>query len=233
MFIPFLGPGEYNDHVGTHRLINHDVAWGVNQSGTTADFSELDVHFDCGQDVTVGLSAITIEAWVKTTGTSENILCNDSDDNALYFIMTGSGYFEMGINTAEGTDGAYSSAVNDGEWHHLVGVWKSGTRVALYVDGEVPSTTSYGANRTGTLIAGDDNLFIGGRPWAPLAADYNGELGYVTIYNRKLPFAEIIRRYKNPWEAWNANDQALLLAAVSPAGSTFSSWLINNNNVVI
>jgi hypothetical protein len=81
-----------------------------------------------------------------------------------------------------------TTAVNDGQWHHMALTFQSGGQTILYVDGQrqdsqaVPSTFNFGANdplRFGTMT----DTF-----WTPL----NGQLDEVQIYNRVLSAAEVL-----------------------------------------
>jgi len=89
------------------------------------------------------------------------------------------------------SDGSYkispaTDAVNDGNWHHVVGVAETtNNKLRLYCDGsEVGSGNSY----DGTGCSPTTNLQIG--------RDFTGFIDEVAIYNRVLTEEEIKQHYK-------------------------------------
>ena len=110
--------------------------------------------------------------------------------SGLYrFRLTGEGKGAVSIQDSDhccSEDIAYTAtAINDGQWHHLVGV-RSSSSLLIYVDGEFSGI--------------DNDLFIGNTDNSkPLAfggasisgAMYEGTLDEISIYNRALSDAEI------------------------------------------
>jgi beta-galactosidase len=79
--------------------------------------------------------------------------------------------------------------VNDGKWHHIVGVY-DGNKIYLYVDGEIDvSTTTTGSiDRNGREVLIGENAERPGRFW-------NGLIDDVRIYSYALSEAEIKALY--------------------------------------
>ena len=105
-----------------------------------------------------------------------------SNDGKIYFI----GY---------GADTAGNKVIGDARWHH-VGVTYDGTTVRMYADGELDSTGTNYAGKTGAI--GDYNFEIGRQLYPDAGAFYNyrGNIREVMIYNRTLSNSEMKRIYQ-------------------------------------
>ena len=75
--------------------------------------------------------------------------------------------------------------VNDGQWHHVAGVY-DGTNMFLYVDG----TLDVSKPATGSIVQNSYPVCIGHNAEAP-ASSFNGLIDEVSLYNRALTAAEI------------------------------------------
>jgi len=108
----------------------------------------------------------------------------------------GGGGYEAIIGRGNGANSEWSqlgtSTLNDGSWHHVVGV-DTGSTVKIYVDGvlEIDSTPAGYITPTTTT----NSLTIGRRS---VSADsyFNGLIDEVAIWNRTLSAQEIINLYK-------------------------------------
>ncbi|AOX01713.1 hypothetical protein BJP34_21745 [Moorena producens PAL-8-15-08-1] len=131
----------------------------------------------------------TLEAWIKTTTTGNEVILvkNDGDSNweagEKAFYINGGGK----INFVGNSNGYImgTTAVNDGEWHHVAVVWdySSGTSGTgkIYVDGvDDTGFSNYNANindRTG------DSLKIGLPNYGEAANHFSGEINEVRVWN--------------------------------------------------
>ena len=109
----------------------------------------------------VPLNPYSFSFWFKSTSNS-SVLSEkravNSFTNAQYTIHISGGkivwYGGQGSNTSTAT----STALNDGQWHHIVCVAESTTVSKIYVDGQLDVTSS--TNRINqTLVTG--NFYIG------------------------------------------------------------------------
>jgi hypothetical protein len=139
----------------------------------------------------------TLEAWIKTTGTSVGIIaCNDSDsswesgEKLLYLNNDGKVSF-----VGYGNKYIYSNtAINDGNWHHIAVIWdyssdESGESF-VYVDGINDSSSS--SNYLARNENNSSDTFKIGLPNNNEARNYfDGEIDDVRIWNTALTESEI------------------------------------------
>jgi len=126
---------------------------------------------------------ITVSAWIKvnsfdkrwqaivTKGDSAWRLQRTAEENTLAFHCTGitsiSGQWSQGI---EG-----KKDINDGQWHHVVGVY-DGSTVSLYIDGALDNSSK----ASGAILMNDSAVMIGGNS-EQTGRDWNGLIDEVCI----------------------------------------------------
>src|SRR5207237_3684119 len=103
--------------------------------------------------------------------------------------------FELDTNNRE-IGQTSMQTVNDGGWHHLVGVWSALSGTALdpsqfqvYIDGLLASTTPSQANGCGCTpsspLSGNGGVGIG-------MFGFTGQLAEAAIYTTALPAAQVL-----------------------------------------
>jgi hypothetical protein len=213
-----------NDHGGAFA----GVQVGANFGYTPGKFGSAFL-FDGSDDlVTVNdgdqlwpSGALTIEAWVKTTTTvNGNVVAKYACGNvcaanngslayfALYVSAAGKAIFEFrpdAVTTENVTSVTSPASVNDGTWHHLVGVRDAtATNALIYVDGALGATVSASAAQFGpmTNVDGDVDLVTLGSSVRPGMTTYSGYLSgavdEVAIYHTALSAAQISAIYAAP-----------------------------------
>jgi hypothetical protein len=138
-----------------------------------------------------GLTAVTVEAWVKTTDGTDQMIA--SYDRSEYWRLgvngdgAGTGQISWNVRTDAGIlDFGSTSTIHDGNWHHVAGVYDNGT-ASVYIDGvldaQTTQGTSYGTGitRFGFISAGSEATFFNGTntPFNP----FNGDLDEFRIWN--------------------------------------------------
>jgi len=122
-------------------------------------------------------TAITLEAWVKTADTSDQMVIGK--DNAYILAVSGGKvYFNFYSSSAGNWNcWAYSNtSVDDNAWHHIAATYDSTTgQVDIYVDGNLDATTSC----SGTIAASTSPLYIG-TLWSNW--EFNGLIDDVQVY---------------------------------------------------
>lgn len=136
-----------------------------------------------------GRTSYSVEAWAKFTKADDTVACVvgwPGGANAELGIDTGTVFFS--VNDA-GASAAGSGALNDGNWHHLVGVY-TGSQVILYVDGLAVDTESAGAivstigqvyNALGDIGGGSD--------------DATGQFAEMALYAQALTAGRVAAHY--------------------------------------
>jgi hypothetical protein len=201
-FSPFYRSGEgIRSKVSGDRLIDNPAVADA-QGGSDASFSfdGTDDVINMG-DVTEldGATSFTAGAWFKTSSTAANLIIVST-------MMSNTG-FELRVNqssnigklmftlyngTSVGT--VYNQTiVNDGQWHHAMGVWDN-TTLTTYIDGVAGATGSLSG---GSIQNNADKLGIGREIsstdtyWGA----YDGQISQVRLHNRALSAAEVRASY--------------------------------------
>jgi len=151
-------------------------------------------YIDAGNPTSLQITgALSISAWVKFTGNDMALVtkANTSGTERSYGIWVdrfgggGGGntpvFFINSSGTIYETPGT-GARVDDGNWHHLVGVFNPSTSLQLYIDGvlEQENTTSIPAT-----IDNDNVNFNIGRA-ANGTFYYNGKADEVAVWNAAL-----------------------------------------------
>jgi len=145
------------------------------------------------------LTEVTVTAWVRTSSPEDQYIIS-FDRNEYYRLEIngdggGPGQIGWDVMTSSGqVDYGSVSRVDDGRWHHVTGVFDSGT-ATIYIDG-VPEPSA-----TGGATFGSGNTRFGYVGANSEATDFNvgrgsglpvsGEVDDIRIYHRALTQEEI------------------------------------------
>ncbi len=140
--------------------------------GTAADFDVVDRTTVCAW---VKVNAFTVD-WqtIIAKGDTAWRLSRDQGNN-LHFGCTG-----LWPEWVRG-----SADVNDGQWHHVAGVY-DGTELRLYIDGTLDAS----AKTSGSININTYPVYIGGNAEQP-GREWNGLIDDVRLYNYALSDTEI------------------------------------------
>lgn len=194
-----------NDHHAALKNMTGDFEWVPGRYGRALQFSGRDEY---AETVTSGAgdgaAELTVAVWFRPIKKRDNVAMISSTGSD-YFALLLSGYgaghpveFRARGNGVVGPD--QSGQV--GEWTHAVGVWKSGERQELYLNGRLAAsddTPPGGTVDLDTWILGSDRL-ISGRY-------YEGAVDEVTIWDRALSGSEVY-----------------IMSRVGPGGYTTIQW---------
>jgi len=137
--------------------------------------------------------AISISGWVKTTDANYNMIYNEDEalrsggNRNLFFSTVGSVLrlnlrFDTGTSVTVNTSGV---TLNDGNWHHVAGVWNGTTdsnEIKLFVDGILRGQgTATETTRKNFTMLGN----IGG---SNATYDMNGQLSNIQTYTTGLSY---------------------------------------------
>lgn len=142
--------------------------------------------------------SLTINCWVQIKGLTgdhqsaveKGAVWGPGEYNLLP-VYSGNVLLQMNDLPDECDDEAIGGKVDDGEWHHIAGVW-DGKTIKTYIDGKESSSIPC----AGTLETNNDPLFIGCRGGS--SRWMNGIIDEIKVYNRALTADEIKRDMDNP-----------------------------------
>jgi len=189
----------YNGLLGCTRCGASYVAGPVGQAMSfdgILDYIAIDdVNF-----ASTGNTEVTVAAWIRTeTGDNQ---CIASFDRNEYWRMeingdgAGEGQVAFDIMTHAGqVDFSSKSRVDDGQWHHVAGVFDTG-QMYIYIDGAidaarlVASTFGSGNLRYGFVGERSEATVVDGTRNYP-AWKFTGDMDDLRVYTRALPHGEI------------------------------------------
>lgn len=214
-------PGATNalDSVGNFHGTNSPTGADFVPGGRVGNALNLDLAanglVNMGNNLMLGSSNFTISAWIKTppgdSALSPVILSKHLSGSGNGYILSynhnvaanapNHAYFYAGTRTVPAggftiVDVAVSTtSVNDGNWHHVVGVYRPSGNTTIYVDG-APAEGSIAGSPIGVNTA---PFLIGGTTTGSTpTANFTGLVDDVQIYNRALTDAEIDILFINP-----------------------------------
>jgi hypothetical protein len=175
---------DFSGH-GNHATLGGNPQWVEGVSNNALDLGGSDYVVIDGVVDDITTTDITLNAWIKTTQTSEgNIFtCNDSASEHPFMFGIDSG--NLYVNEVNDV-GDFPPAVNDGQWHMVTYV-RDGTRGYIYID----------AVQAGTYNAGFSldtaTRWSIGQEWDGTTPSdfFVGTVDDVRFYNTALTQAEI------------------------------------------
>ena len=136
-------------------------SWVSGKYGSALNFDGSDDYVNMGDQSSLeGMSAITIEAWIKPTSLSfpnSGAIVNkywDGTDRSYHYFITKSGQlaFRLPTDTDNDNDTAYSSStMSVNQWYHVVGTWDSADDIIrIYINSEADNTKAQPGNSVRT-----------------------------------------------------------------------------------
>ncbi len=157
----------------------------------------------------------SIEAWINTTdcfspsGDTRIINYGGTVFNDYILVCENDGRVEFAVCGGSGLDviAHSTSTVDDGNWHHIVGVRdNTNNQLLIYIDGQLENTVIGGSGDLAHKQA--SRLFVIGRKERTVGGEqvhsyFEGQIDEVTVYGRALGGGEISahyerRRYADP-----------------------------------
>lgn len=193
---------------------------------------------DLGDVLPFTSGSFSISIWFKTVSNDDEVQAVVSRHipgvGAGYFLMIGQyfGYGQPGhISFFAGSDGVAGSIsqarVNDGNWHHVVGVYDSSGMKKIFVDG-LPFDSQQ--NNVGPTMLSQGRLYLGAFSQGTLPRAYfSGSLDEFMIFNHALTDDEVDFLHRNPGVPLGGTSAPV---AILPPGGLFTNSvqvvLINN-----
>ncbi len=201
-----------------------NTTWAAGKYGSALSFDGTDdvVRFTETTSTDLGgSSSYTLAAWFKTTANFSNNAVILSKYNAtgtlpfgLYLNPSEQGVFQFGDAGSNIVTITGATALNDGGWHHIVGVRDVGADTAyLYIDGKLIGSSN---DITTSSMVNNNDISIGNAGTSYLAYDFNGQIDDVRIYDYARSATQVL-------EDINAN----LPPGVSASFGSDQSYLSN------
>ncbi len=130
---------------------------------------------------------LTVMAWVKLNAANGNLQTVLGHGAASYHLdVDPNGYPGFADGQPVATEIFGPARVDDGQWHHLAGVYDGAHSEFLYVDGALAASTTAAT----TAVAGNFNdLWLGGSPEAGSSGIFSGTLAEAVVFTNALSAA--------------------------------------------
>lgn len=194
--------GDLSGNNNTGSLVA-DTHFVPGKFGSALDFDGTGDYADCGNNTILnpGTGDLSVSIWVKTTDTpgifasKRNLtVAGDADNEGWVLYISGNKARFLITDVQNNYYATSSSDVNDGNWHHIIGV-RAGNRVKIYFDGileeDVAGTTN-SIDSTRKVLFGNQINFDAGSYLA-------GLIDHVMIWGRALSASEIALLYREPF----------------------------------
>ncbi|MCX5644264.1 MAG: LamG domain-containing protein, partial [Phycisphaerae bacterium] len=181
---------------GNNGTVNGTGLWVPGKINQALQFNGTSTYVDCGSGASLNLTdAVTITAWVKMdfTGGDRKIAGNQdlvtggykfgvyTNNMAEFEIRTSANASTLNRNSAGGT------ALQQGVWYHVAGVYSKGQYIRTYVYGNLDRELV-----TTVLLGSSTGSFKLGRDPGSAAYYWLGAMDDVEVYNRALSQEEIL-----------------------------------------
>ena len=154
-------------------------------------------YVDCGDNWMFNITgSITVSAWIKVNRFGENYDTIISRGGSSWRLLRHGGENSVEFASSGLTNNYWGSVyghsnINDGQWHHITGVY-DGKEIPLYVDG----TLDVSEEATGYITLDDAPVFIGSDQYYD-NRNWNGLIDHVRVYSYALSVEEISELYQS------------------------------------
>ena len=186
------GLNEGRDSQGYYFSDTDSISSGIRFKG--AEY--IDVQDS--ESLDFGTSDFTLECWLKTTDQGFVRILDKRNSSSGYTLnLNTSEVVHLELNDGSGNTGfASSTAVNDGNWHHIAVSVNRSSNALFYIDGSLDATQNISA-KNGSLDS-TSNLIIGADAPNGDSLFLNGSIDEIKIYKGKvLSASEVLKNYNN------------------------------------
>lgn len=180
---------------GTFGAVNAVWSPGVKGSAITLNTTNDDVTI--GDANVNGLTAASIDAWVKRTVTGTDVLIGEENAGArtgFLFEWYSDNYMYCQAHTGSAYANIRYNGINDLLWHHVACVYDgsqaAGDRMKIYVDGILRTPTSTSGTIPTAIVSDDTNFKIGSN-----LESTRGTVDDVKVYNYARSPAQVAWDY--------------------------------------
>jgi hypothetical protein len=203
-------PGEGNStdiQSSNSGILQNGTTFAPGRVGQAFSFDGVDDYVDIADNPSLNLQMLSLEAWINTpagsVGVERHIFARSGSSGLFGYELAVSASADSnrngrirfenngGASSISGTILFGNTAVNDGQWHHVVATY-DGAISKIYIDGQLDTQTS----KSITLnYESNSHLFIGTRAHSP--EPFSGLIDEPSIYSRALSAIEIQAIYNS------------------------------------
>jgi hypothetical protein len=193
-----FGTKAYDDSVNSaDAALNNTPTWATGKLGTALSFNGTNQSMSVPSSTANNIETVSVSAWIKTSqnpGSATPIIqkWGGSGGYPYALVLNSGGTVNFsasdGTNTPTATSG--STTVNDGGWHHILGVRTKNGTMKVYVDGSPKNSTTdnTSGSTTNSTAVGVANRSGG--------ANYlNGTVDEVKVFNTALSDQAVANEY--------------------------------------
>ncbi len=188
LLVGYAGNDTLDGGVGTDIV---DFGTAGSDFEAAASFDGVNDYVAVAHDASLNLTDFTLEAWVRTTGSDgiDRVITKPVGGGQNYSLAVNNGHAHVRFDGGGGIQAESAFTVNDGQWHHLAGVYDTANQtLSIYVDGQLAQST----DTTGhTPVLGDEDLQIG-RFNALEGQYFDGDIDEVRVWNVAHSQVEIL-----------------------------------------
>ena len=200
------------------NLVQSDLLISAPYDSFSLQMDGVDEYIDCGNNSSLSFSSdMSASAWVNT---SQTTVGNIFSKTYYRLEFAANGILSWGVyETSSSSTFVYSTtAINDGQWHHIVVTHKANGNQNIYVDGQLEGTASA---KTGIHTTTHD-FFIGRRN-ATHSRIMDGNLSNIAVWNTELTSAQVTTLY-NKHKPFDLNTFAVTPVSWWRLGAVNSSF---------
>tara|TARA_R110000850_G_scaffold8908_1_gene32762 strand:- start:787 stop:4785 length:3999 start_codon:yes stop_codon:yes gene_type:complete len=186
------GLNEGRDSQGYYLTNTDSISSGIRLKG--AEY----ISVQDSESLDLGTSDFTLECWLKTTSQGYLRIMDKRDASSGFTLnVNTSEKINLELNDGSGNSGfSGNTAVNDGNWHHVVVSADRSANAKFYLNGVLDDTDDISA-KNGSLNS-VSTLFIGADAPNGDSLFFNGSIDEVRIYKGKaLSATEVLKNYNN------------------------------------
>ena len=201
---------------GNHGKLMGNPQWVAGYDGSALNLGSgnyvaiQNLHYDNASEI----PGVTVCAWIRTNSGVDQIIASYDRNEYWRLQINGEvatdGQVGWHVWTSDGqNDYGSFTRVDDGQWHHVCGVFDRGWST-IYIDGKPEPSSRLGSGlgrgrdiRYGYVGLGSESTSFNAIPRTP--ADYfDGDLDEIRIYDKALTQDEIVEVMRvNPLMAWD------------------------------
>lgn len=230
--LPMLGVGDLNDYsLNGNDGTNNGATWVASENGPVLDFTGS--NSDVSGPLSLGIP-LTIIARFKTgaSGTARPFNVGGLVSNSIYTALDANigNDFSFFLRTTAASHPAitYTAVPPVTNTWYTMALTTDGTTHNCYIDGQLVVVSTLTLVDTAVVWNG---FGIGALVRiSPVYSD--NQVEYVKAYDRVLSEAEIKDLHDNPWQAWQRDNIALLVAAQPVGGVNLLDGLFERKRLV-